>query len=51
MEFRCAPQTMYLGIGIGIKPLFSLFVINLVVEVAPTAVEQREKYNPSRKKG
>jgi hypothetical protein len=42
---------MYLGIGIGIKPLFSLFVINLVVEVAPTAAEQREKYNPSRKKG
>ena len=51
MEFRSVQQTMYLGIGIGTKPLFSLVVINLVLKVAPTAVEQREKYNPSVKKG
>ena len=51
MEFRSVPQTMYLGIGIGIKPLFSLVVINLVSKVAPTAVEQREKYNQPIKKG
>jgi hypothetical protein len=51
MGFRSVPQTMYLGIGTGIKPLFSLVVINLVSKVAPTAVEQREKYNQSIKKG
>jgi hypothetical protein len=40
---------MYLGIGTGIKPLFSLVVVNLVSKVATTAVEQREKYNQSIK--
>ena len=39
MEFRSVPKTMYLGIGTGIKPLFSLVVLNLVSKVVPTAGE------------